>query len=109
MRLKLCFVLLLVLTTSTLGLGSNVNVNTWKMNVPRVLLPLTEEGASFKLFSKGGCFTWKSSRPEVGIVLNFQFFTIYSKHFVKQVFELQIPLSKHLSNYFNFQLILTLK
>ena len=38
----------------------------WKLNVPRVLLPLTEEGAYYKLFSEGGCFDWKSSRPEVG-------------------------------------------
>ena len=37
----------------------------WKLNVPRVLLPLTEEGAYYKLFSEGGCFDWKSSRPEV--------------------------------------------
>ena len=37
----------------------------WKLNVPRVLLPLTEEGAYYKLFSEGGCFNWKSSRPEV--------------------------------------------
>ena len=37
----------------------------WKLNVPRVLLPLTEEGAQYKLFSEGGCFDWKSSRPEV--------------------------------------------
>ena len=38
----------------------------WKLNVPRVLLPLTAEGAYYKLFSEGGCFDWKSSRPEVG-------------------------------------------
>lgn len=37
----------------------------WTLNVPRVLLPLTEEGAEFKLFADGGCFQWKSTRPEV--------------------------------------------
>jgi hypothetical protein len=45
-----------------------------KLNVPRVLLPLTEEGAQFKLFSEGGCFDWKSSRPEVLKLLQFNFY-----------------------------------
>jgi nuclear pore complex protein Nup210 len=37
----------------------------WKLNVPRVLLPLADEGANFLVFSEGGCFTWSSTRPEV--------------------------------------------
>lgn len=38
----------------------------WKLNVPRVLLPSAEEGASFLVYAKGGgCFTWSSTRPEV--------------------------------------------
>ena len=39
-----------------------------KLNVPRVLLPFSEEGTSFVLFAdqkEKGCFKWKSSRPEV--------------------------------------------
>ena len=49
-----------------------VSVSTqWKLNVPRVLLPLTEEGAEYKLFSEGGCFDWKSSRPEVRLDTHF--------------------------------------
>ena len=35
-----------------------------KLNVPRVLLPLADEGAMFTLYSERGCFRWKSSRPE---------------------------------------------
>ena len=57
------FLLLLFWTVASLASDHN----SWKMNVPRLLLPLTEEGTSFKLFSKGGCFTWKSTRPEVVI------------------------------------------
>merc|ERR1719391_1727699 len=41
--------------------------SAWNLNEDRVLLPLTEEGASYKLFTDGGCFEWKSSRPEIGI------------------------------------------
>ena len=37
----------------------------WKLNVPRVLLPTADEGASFLVYSKSGCFTWTSTRPEV--------------------------------------------
>ena len=38
----------------------------WKLNVPRVLLPLADEGAQFLVSSEaGGCFTWSSTRPEV--------------------------------------------
>ena len=37
----------------------------WRLNVPRVLLPLADEGAKFMVFSDGGCFTWSSTRPEV--------------------------------------------
>ncbi len=37
----------------------------WKLNVPRVLLPLADEGAHFTVYSEGGCFTWSSTRPEV--------------------------------------------
>ena len=37
----------------------------WTLNEDRILLPLTDEGATFKLFTDGGCFEWKSSRPEV--------------------------------------------
>lgn len=43
-----------------------------KLNVPRVLLPFSEEGTQFVLFAhenddndKRGCFKWKSSRPEL--------------------------------------------
>ena len=39
----------------------------WTLNEDRILLPLTDEGATFKLFTDGGCFEWKSSRPEVSI------------------------------------------
>ena len=35
-----------------------------KLNVPRVLLPLADEGSMFTLYSERGCFRWKSSRPE---------------------------------------------
>ncbi len=48
-----------------------------KLNVPRVLLPYSEEGADFILSSddRAGCFKWKSSRPEVSknvcVVLRF--------------------------------------
>ncbi len=39
-----------------------------KLNVPRVLLPYSEEGVDFVLESDepGGCFKWRSTRPEVG-------------------------------------------
>ena len=38
-----------------------------KLNVPRVLLPFSDEGTTFILKSddERGCFQWKSSRPEV--------------------------------------------
>jgi len=54
----------LIIALLLVGTALGSNLNSWKLNVPRVLLPLVE-GASFKLFSKGGCFTWKSTRPEV--------------------------------------------
>ena len=38
--------------------------STSKLNVPRVLLPLADEGTMFTLYSERGCFRWKSSRPE---------------------------------------------
>lgn len=37
----------------------------FKLNVPRVLLPLADEGSNFLLHSEGGCFQWSSTRPEV--------------------------------------------
>ena len=52
----------------------------WKLNVPRVLLPLTEEGAYYKLFSEGGCFDWKSSRPEVSTIKTDSYLSIISEH-----------------------------
>ena len=39
--------------------------NAWKLNVPRVLLPLADEGAKFLVYSEGGCFSWTSTRPEI--------------------------------------------
>eukprot|EP00095_Tigriopus_kingsejongensis_P012070 maker-scaffold60_size442463-snap-gene-0.28 protein:Tk12070 transcript:maker-scaffold60_size442463-snap-gene-0.28-mRNA-1 annotation:"nuclear pore membrane glycoprotein 210" len=40
-----------------------------KLNVPRVLLPFSEEDTQFVLYAdesdKAGCFKWKSSRPEL--------------------------------------------
>ena len=50
-----------VLIFLVLGTG----VNAWKLNVPRVLLPLADEGAKFLVYSEGGCFTWSSTRPEI--------------------------------------------
>ena len=42
-----------------------------KLNVPRVLLPFSEEGTSFRLKAETGsaCYKWKSSRPEVVIII----------------------------------------
>ena len=57
----------------------------WKLNVPRVLLPLTEEGAQYKLFSEGGCFDWKSSRPEVILSLITKKSLIISKSYSYQI------------------------
>ena len=37
----------------------------WKLNVPRVLMPIAEEGSNFMVYSDDGCFTWTSTRPEV--------------------------------------------
>ena len=42
-----------------------VSCHGWKLNVPRVLLPLADEGAKFLVYSEGGCFSWTSTRPEV--------------------------------------------
>ena len=57
----------------------------WKLNVPRVLLPLTEEGAQYKLFSEGGCFDWKSNRPEVILPLITKKSLIISKSYSYQI------------------------
>ena len=48
-----------------LGLVLSGAVEAWKLNVPRVLLPLADEGAKFLVYSEGGCFTWTSTRPEI--------------------------------------------
>ncbi len=48
----------------TLLLCTNLG-QSWKLNVPRVLLPLADEGAKFLIYSEGGCFSWTSTRPEV--------------------------------------------
>ena len=49
--------LLLLLPPGAVGSSS-------KLNVPRVLLPLADEGSMFTLYSERGCFRWRSSRPE---------------------------------------------
>ena len=40
-------------------------ISATKLNVPRVLLPYSDDPPSFSLESESGCYSWTSTRPDI--------------------------------------------